>query len=116
MQLGSKLSFKFLEQVRLSRNRGEVCQAWLVNVPTIGYRSCHAWPADVRWADSRRVKGCVAIEQCAGVRGYNIVEVSEPYRADQYNGSVVLAGVKKPNIVSRLTFTTFYFTVSLLYV
>ena len=68
------------------------------------------------WADWRRVKGCAAIEQCAGVRVYNIVEVSEPYRADQCNGTVVLAGVKKPNIVSRLTFTTFYFTVSLLYV
>ena len=47
---------------------------------------------------------------------YKRVEGSEPYRADQCNGTVVSAGVKKPNIVSRLTFTTFYFTVSLLYV
>ena len=30
------------------------CQAWLVNVPTIGYRSRHAWPADMGWAGSKR--------------------------------------------------------------
>ena len=34
------------------------CQVWLVNVHTIENRSRHAWPADVGWADARRVKGC----------------------------------------------------------
>ena len=64
----------------------------------------------------RGVSRLNSVEQCAGVRVYKIVDYNEPYRADQCNGTVVSAGVKKANIVSRLTFTTFYFTVSLLYV
>ena len=93
-----------------------MCQAWLANVPTIGYRSRHAWPADVGWAVAMRVKGCGN----GSVREYRGVEVRERFLVvEECKGStvtvdhtktVVSAGVEKPNIASRLTFATFYFT------
>ena len=93
-----------------------MCQVWLVNVPTIENRSRHAWPADVGWADTRRVKGC----DDGSVREYRGVEVRERFLVvEECKGStvtldhrktVVSAGVEKSNVVSRLTFATFYFT------
>ena len=92
------------------------CQVWLVNVPTIENRSRHAWPADVGLADARRIKEC-----CDGsVSEYRGLEVRERFLVvEECKGStvtvdhrktVVSAGIEKPNIVSRLTFATFYFT------
>ena len=93
-----------------------MCQVWLVNVPTIENQTRHAWPADVGWADARRVNGCGD----ESVREYRGVEVRERFLvAEECKGStvtvdhrktVVSAGVQKSNIVSRLTFATFYFT------
>ena len=93
-----------------------MCQVWLVNVPTIENRSSHAWPADVGWADARRVKGCGD----GSVREYSGVEVREQFLGmEECKGStvtvdhrktVVSAGMEKSNIVSRLPFATFCFT------
>ena len=93
-----------------------ICQVWLVNVPTIESRSRHAWPADVGWAYAGLVKGW----RDGSVREYRGVEVRERFLViEECKGStvtvdhrktVVSAGVEKSNIVSRLTFATFYFT------
>ena len=68
------------------------------------------------WADARRVKECGD----GSVREYRDVEVRERLLVvEECKGStvtmdhrktVVSAGVEKSNIVSRLTFSTFYFT------
>ena len=93
-----------------------MCQVWLVNVPTIENRSRHACPADVGWADARRVKGCGEGSVCE----YRGVEVREWFLVVaeckgstvmvNHRKTVVSAGVEKSNIVSRLTFATSYFT------
>ena len=58
----------------------------------------------------------VAIEVCANI---GVSRLASGFRVEEYKGStvtvdhrktVVSAGVEKPNIVSRLTFVTFYFT------
>ena len=70
----------------------------------------------MEWADARRVKGCGD----GSVRENRGVEVRERFLVvEECKGStvtvdhrktVVSAAVEKSNIVSRLTFATFYFT------
>ena len=86
-------------------NYAYTSQVWLVNVPT-----------DVGWAEARRVKGCGdgSVREYRGVEVRGRILVVEECKGStvtvDHSKTVVSAGVEKSNIVSRLTFATFYFT------
>ena len=68
------------------------------------------------WADARRVKGCGdrIVREYRSVEGRERFLVVEECKGStvtvDHRKTVVSAGDEKSNIVSRLTFATFYFT------